>query len=244
MLRACWFATFLPLLGCGADAPTTVACPVAPPRAPRTETIPGTTVRFTLAPLPGTAVWIGVHEVTWDEYDVFTLDPQGTDAVTRPSKPYGPPDRGFGHQGYPAMSITHPAAERYCAWLSRKTGLRFRLPTVTEWQAALAEWQQAPPLDAIAWYVDNADLRVHPVGQKQANSLGLFDLLGNVAEWCTTGTSAVACGGSYRSPADKVGATAQVPYSPAWQEADPNVPKSRWWLSDGPHVGFRLVLEP
>jgi formylglycine-generating enzyme required for sulfatase activity len=249
MRSAVAISALLLLPACAAGGAQPVVCPIEPPRVAREETVPGTDVRFTMVPLPGTKVWIGAREVTWDEYDLFALDPQGVDAVTRPSKPYGPPDRGFGHQGLPAMSITAAAAERYCEWLARKTGLKFRLPTVEEWHAALAEWQSPVPLDPIAWFADNSDLRVHPVGQKQPNSLLLYDLLGNVAEWCRAPAGSagdaghLACGGSYRQEADRVHAGARVPYSPAWQQADPNSPKSRWWLSDGPHLGFRLVLE-
>ncbi|MFG0284468.1 MAG: formylglycine-generating enzyme family protein [Phycisphaerales bacterium JB039] len=57
----------------------------------------------------------------------------GIDAVSRPSKPYIPPDRGFGHAGYPAISLTRKGAESFCEWLSLKTGRRYRLPTPEEW---------------------------------------------------------------------------------------------------------------
>src|SRR5439155_730769 len=93
--------------------------------------------------LTGTAMpgerpfWIGKTEVTWDEYDIwaFRLDltprerSSGVDATARPSRPYGAPDRGFGHHGYPALAMTYFAAQTYCAWLSVKTGKKYRLPT-------------------------------------------------------------------------------------------------------------------
>jgi hypothetical protein len=117
------------------------------------ETMPGTSVKFEIIPLPaGTItinkttveikpIWIGKTEVTWDEYDIyaFTLvasenqEIDELDAIARPTKPYGAPDRGFGHRGYPALSMTFHAAQEYCRWLSAKTGKKYRLPTEAEW---------------------------------------------------------------------------------------------------------------
>lgn len=205
--------------------------------------------------------WIGKREVTWDEYDVwaFRLDlseqerVQGVDAVSRPSKPYGAPDRGFGHQGYPAISMTYYAAEQYCRWLSAKTGKKYRLPTEAEWEYACragvlkSDGSSSIPvaeLEKIAWFRDNADNKTHPVGQKQPNAWGLYDMLGNAAEWCTgLDGKPVVCGGSYKDSAEQVHPAARQTQTPAWNATDPQYPKSKWWLSDAPFVGFRIVLD-
>ena len=64
---------------------------------------------------------------------------RGFDAISRPSKPYLPPDRGFGHDGYAAISLSHKNATEFCVWLSARTGRKYRLPTVVEWaHAAMA----------------------------------------------------------------------------------------------------------
>ena len=69
-------------------------------------------------------------------------------------------------------------------------------------------------------------------------------MLGNAGEWCTApdGTCAVR-GGSYGDPAATVRVDARAPPNPAWNKSDPQIPKSKWWLADGPFVGFRIALE-
>jgi formylglycine-generating enzyme required for sulfatase activity len=234
---------------------------------PYTESLAGTTVSFEMVPVPaGTitvdgkpvavqAFYIGRSEVTWDLYDVFALkldapkDTGAADAIARPSQPYGAPDYGWGHAGYAAISIAREGAEAFCEWLSRKTGKRYRLPTDAEWAhtAALAAGSNAldqARRDAIAWHRGNADARTHPVGKKQADALGLFDLFGNAAEWVTTADgSRVVRGGSFRDTATAIGPSTRAVQDDSWNERDPQLPKSRWWLSDGPFVGFRIVRE-
>ena len=136
-------------------------------------------------------VWIGTTEITWDLYDIFAyrLDLSQEDAVkeeviaARPSKPYGAPDRGYGHQGYPAIGIHVQSAEAFCKWLSEKLGKKFRLPTEAEWEyAAMAEDSTTPsPMDDYAWSWDNADDTTHPVGKLKPNKWGLYDMLGNAS---------------------------------------------------------------
>ncbi|MEZ6070906.1 MAG: SUMF1/EgtB/PvdO family nonheme iron enzyme [Pirellulales bacterium] len=127
---------------------------------PYTQKIPGTGVSFDMVPIPGgeyvrgsskdeaergddegpqhtvhvDPFWIETHEVTWDEYDVwsFMLDIQRrkvtgespserdkvADALTRPTKPYVDMSFGMGRDGYPAICMTQWAAKKYCEWLS------------------------------------------------------------------------------------------------------------------------------
>lgn len=200
------------------------------------------------------ALWVGETEITWDVYDIyaFRMDQteeqkaHGVDAEARPSKPYGAPDRGFGHAGRAALGMTINAAEMFCKWLNKKTGKTYRIPTEAEWEYAARAGQQDNKvnLDEVAWYWDNADDKAHPVGKLKPNAWGLFDMLGNTWEWAIDlkGTP-VVCGGSYNDKAEKVSFTAREYYNPKWQEADAHVPKSKWWLSDGPFIGMRVVRE-
>jgi formylglycine-generating enzyme required for sulfatase activity len=232
------------------------------------ESIPGTIVTFEMVPVPGGTVtvngkpitvepfFIGRTEATWDMYDVFALGLDAprtggpSDATARPSQPYGAPDYGWGHGGYPVISVSRGAAEAFAEWLSRATGKKYRLPTEAEWQHAanLAAGGDALPAgkrDALTWHRGNASEKTHPVGAKAPDALGLHDLFGNAAEWVRTSEGpAVTRGGSFRDPAERLGPAARAVQDDSWNLRDPQFPKSRWWLSDGPFVGFRLVREP
>jgi formylglycine-generating enzyme required for sulfatase activity len=232
---------------------------------PFVETIPGSTVKFVMRPVPvptggGSArvLWFAETETTWDAYDVFylRLDEQaagsdvaaagreGPDAITRPTLPYNPPDRGWGHGGYPAIGITFNAATKYCEWLSAKTGKHYRLPTHAEWLACGWDRPRSGAEQLCGWTVANAGGTTHAVGQGIPNVYGLFDTIGNVAEWCSDGPDhpPVVTGGSFRSDQQDVRPEGQR-QSRAWQASDPSFPKSKWWLSDAPFVGFRVVCE-
>lgn len=197
---------------------------------------------------------IGRTEVPWELYDVFYLrldvarDARAAvDAATRPSRPYGAPDRGFGHRGYAAISLTHGAAVRFAAWLSEKTGNKYAVATDAQWQRAadLAAGANATSRAAASWFADNAESAPHPIAQRAPDQLGLYDLLGNVGEWVTgrDGTPWLR-GGHYLTPSVSLTATQRERQLPSWNQTDPQDPKSRWWLSDGPFAGFRLVRIP
>lgn len=228
---------------------------------PFKQRIPGTIVEFQMIPVG--EIYFGRTEVTWDEYDVFVygLDVQGevvgegtrtaegavpaADAVTRPSKPYVPPDRGFGHAGYPALSATYAGARRYCEWLSAKTGRTYRLPTESEWKAAAGQLPtDVSSIDELAWHMGNAEFSTHKCASRTANAFGLHDMLGNVAEWVTGDDGKpVALGGSFRQAADEIASGVRLKQDSTWNMSDPQIPKSAWWLADADFIGFRVVCE-
>jgi formylglycine-generating enzyme required for sulfatase activity len=249
-----------------------VATPLAAQApAPFRDSIPGTLVSWEMVPVAGgTATlpgpdgprtvtvapfWIGRTEVTWDAYDVFAFlepvdAPPGSDAVARPSHPYGAPDRGFGHAGYPAISVTRAAAQAFAQWLAARTGRAYRLPTEAEWARAAALAAGVAPLDtarldALAWHAGNAGGATHPVARRHPDQLGLYDLFGNAGEWVVPDDGALVLrGGRFTDPLDAVGPAARARQDYTWNETDPQIPKSPWWLSDGPFAGFRIVVSP
>ncbi|HET9425102.1 MAG TPA: SUMF1/EgtB/PvdO family nonheme iron enzyme [Gemmatimonadaceae bacterium] len=229
------------------------------------DSISGTLVTFEMVLVPPTvgkesidkAFYIGRTEVTWDMYDVFmnrldTARAKGpADALARPSQPYAVPDYDWGHAGFAAISISYHAANAFAEWLSVKTGHRYRLPTEAEWERVAriaAGGTDVIPrhrLDSLAWHRDNSGDRANAVASKQPDNLGLHDLFGNAAEWVHSDrVPPVTRGGSFRDDPATMGPASRAPQSPRWTERDPQLPSSRWWLTDGPFVGFRLVREP
>ena len=225
-----------------------------PARAQETyiDSVPGTLVRFEMVGVPGASLWIGRTEVTWDLYDAFQLSrPDSTgqhhsaDAVARPTRPYGAPDYGWGHAGFPVISVAYTAAQAFCEWLSAKTGKKYRLPTDSEWEHVARLAAAGKTVDALAWHSGNAGGTTHAVGGKPSDALGLHDLFGNAAEWVTvkSGRPAVR-GGSFRDRSQALRPAARAVQDDTWNERDPQIPQSRWWMSDAPFVGFRVVREP
>lgn len=240
---------------------------------PYVESLPGSTSKIRMLGIPGGTLkiggkpvavkpfWMARTETPWEVYDVF-LD-SGTpspaydqtdfpaDAIARPSKSYILPDLGWGHNGYPAINVSHLSVDMFCRWLSSVTKKKYRLPTEAEWEWACREgnagaWKMPEvTLAKQAWYLKNSGEIAHPVGKKAANKFGLQDMLGNPGEWATDMEGKpVLCGGTFLDPAAKVTPTMRRRWSPDWQRTDPQFPKSRWWLADGKFVGFRVVCEP
>lgn len=204
--------------------------------------------------------WMASTEVQWDAYDAYRLDERmeglpdaEADAISLPSKPYGFGNEipGFGEDEYPALAVTRNAAQEFARWVSAKTEHTYRLPTRAEWKYACQRGHENPEegsgsLERWAWYRANADGEAHPVGRREASRLGVYDQLGNAAEHVAPkddepDESPEVWGGSYQSEEGEVHCSARTEKVPEWHESDPQLPKSKWWLSDAPFVGFRLV---
>lgn len=143
--------------------------------------------------------YIARYELTFDDYDRFCADTGHRKAD----------DRGRGRGALPVINVTWYDAVAYCNWLSEQHGLTpcysgsgklmqcdwnangYRLPTEAEWEYAARGGQLSHGYtyagsdnpDQVAWYEDNSGNLIHPVGQKQPNELGLYDMCGNLFEW-------------------------------------------------------------
>jgi formylglycine-generating enzyme required for sulfatase activity len=233
--------------------------------APFEDKLPGTVVSWKMIPVPDGNITVKGKEIeikklaaaeaetTWDMYDIYAyqLDlpveerDKSADARSRPSKPYGAPDRGFGHAGFPALGIHSSAAQEFCKWLSKKTAKAYRLPTEAEWEYLARAGEKSNPtnLDDLAWHYDNTE-QPQAVKKKKPNAWGIYDTFGNVMEWAIglDGTP-VCCGGSYQEKASQMTFDFRKLLDPDWQTDDAHSPKSHWWLSNGAQVGFRVVCD-
>lgn len=249
-----------------------ICLPAQQPPAPYSETLPNSVVTINMVPIPGGTVTIGGKQVEvkpfymattdtpWEAFDVFTASGPPSkpydqtvfapDAIARPSKSYILPDRGWGHHGYPAINLSFDSAQMFCRWMAASTKKKYRLPTEAEWELACragvaGDWKMSPAdLDKVAWYAANSNGVTHPVGKKEPNKFGLYDMLGDVGQWATDMSgNPVLCGSCYFDAASALTPTARRHYAPFWQASDPQLPKSRWWLSDAPFAGFRVICE-
>lgn len=129
----------------------------------------------------------------------------------------------------PVENVSWVDCQDFIRCLNQRTGKNFRLPTEAEWEYAArggrksngSKYAGGSSVDDVAWYTNNSDSETHPVAQKRANELGLYDMSGNVWEWCqdwydsdyykksptrdlkgpTSGSSRVARGGCWHNGA-------------------------------------------
>ncbi len=174
-------------------------------------------------------------------------------------------------RGFPVCNVTQFAARSFCKWLYAKTGNFYRLPTEAEWEYAARAGSKtayyfgddASKLKEYAWYFDNSDGAYKKVGQLKPNAWGLYDMYGNVAEWTSdlyvedfygkeearnnpyivpkNHYPHVIRGGHWDDDSDRLRSASRRSSTPELKQRDPQIPKSDWWLTDAPFVGFRVV---
>lgn len=134
-----------------------------------------------------------VHEVTISK-DYYMGETQVTQALWQAVMGNNPShfkDEIMGKK-HPVDSVSWNDCQEFIKKLNALTGKQFRLPTEAEWEFAArggnksrhTQYSGSDDLDSVAWYSDNSGGQTHPVAKKSPNELGLYDMSGNVWEWC------------------------------------------------------------
>ncbi|GHT44902.1 hypothetical protein AGMMS49965_21350 [Bacteroidia bacterium] len=188
---------------------------------------------------------IGKYEVT----QKLWWDVMGSWPGTAPSTTYGKGDN------YPMYNVSYGDIQSFLTALNTKTSKNYRLPTEAEWEYAARggdkskgyKYSGSNTIGAVAWFAGNSDYKVNIVGTKSPNELGVYDMSGNVWEWCrdwygsdyissssqtnptgaVSGSDRVLRGGSWYGNAASCRVSDRSYYAPSFR-------------NDG--IGFRLVL--
>jgi formylglycine-generating enzyme required for sulfatase activity len=163
----------------------------------------------------------------------------------------------FQGDNLPVEKVSWNDAATFCKKLSEKEGKKYRLPTEAEWEyacragttTAYYTGDREAALNEAGWYKANSELKTHPVGQKKPNVWGLYDMHGNVWQWCNDYAGAYPAGDAVDPSGPPVGDKngPRVLRGGSWN----NVPGScraayRGWIApDGRFdiVGLRLCLD-
>jgi len=149
----------------------------------------------------------------------------------------------------PVETVSWLDAQEFCKKLSEKEGRTYRLPTEAEWEYACRAGTTGPyagKLEDMAWYGRNSGAKTHPVATKQANAWGLYDMHGNVWEWCQSAYKEYPCDAddgrnAYNTDVDRVyrgGSWYIIPRGSRSARRGRSTPDFRY-----ANVGFRVCLD-
>lgn len=186
--------------------------------------------------------YIGQTEVTQDLYQAV----MGTN-----------PSNFKGAKNLPVEQVSYNDAIEFCKRLSEKTGHTFTLPTEAQWEYAARGGQKAPTepqlyagsnnIGDVTWFEDNSGEKTHPVASKAPNAIGLYDMTGNVFEWCLDWYGSYK-GGDVTNPEGPASGKDRVIRGGSWRGDAKNCRVS-YRYNYGPdhnrfNLGFRVVMLP
>jgi formylglycine-generating enzyme required for sulfatase activity len=191
--------------------------------------------------------YVGVHPVTVRQFRQFAEDTQ----LPLPwlSTGGGPTD------DHPVVRVPWVSAAAFCEWLGKKEGRTYELPTEAEWEYACRAGattryhfgDDPARLGDYAWYRQNAGGQAHKVGGKKPNAWGLFDMHGNIWQWCLDGPRRYETE-SVKDPIGPLEEGERVLRGGSWDEGARRCRAAfRYGLELGIHnndIGFRVVLRP
>ena len=195
--------------------------------------------------------YIGMLEVTQAQWEAVV----GTNIYTQKNKANENSTYGVGPD-YPMYYVNWDEAMEFCRLLSNRTGKTYTLPTEAQWEYAArggkksdgTKYAGSNIVEAVAWCEDNSGRSTHVCGSKRSNALGIYDMSGNVWEWCKdwysniyisydtnnpTGPSSGSCrvyrGGGWSRLASRCRVASRSFFTPSFRDGD---------------LGFRVVLIP
>ena len=189
------------------------------------------------------------HQVTLSSY--YIGETEVTQALWKAVMGYNPSN--FKGDNLPVEQVSWDDCQEFIRKLNAATGRRFRLPTEAEWEFAArggnqsrrTQYSGSNNIDDVAWYGGNCGDSTHPVKTKRPNELGLYDMSGNVDEWCQDWYGSYT-GYSQTNPTGPNNGSSRVSRGGSWFN-DARICRSscRWDLAPGSRnycLGFRLAL--
>lgn len=168
-----------------------------------------------------------VHLVTLSDY--YIGQTEVTQALwfavmgARPSTSYSWTSQyGLGDE-YPAYYISYTECKEFITELNKLTGENFRMPTEAEWEFAARGGNESKgyifsgsnDLNTVGWFKDNSNFTTHPVARKTPNELGIYDMSGNVWEWCSDWYASYGSG-SLTNPTGPASGSSRVARGGSW----------------------------
>ena len=228
-----------------------------------TKTFEANGVSFTMIPVEGGTFTMGAtsemtepfsdeeptHQVTLSSY--YIGETEVTQALWEAVMGSNP--SRFKGDNLPVEKVSWHDCQTFISRLNSLTGKRFRLPTEAEWEFAArggnqsrhTQYSGSSRIDDVAWYEDNSGYKTHPVKTKQPNELGIYDMTGNVWEWChdwydSYSSYAQTDPTGASSGSDRVSRGGSWGDSPRFCRSSYRNSWSPWKL--GTNLGLRLVL--